>query len=52
MALGRRVRLMPPRYVKSYVKRNKNDMANLGFRSAPPRPPSLDDENAIRRPDA
>ncbi len=26
-ALGHRVRLMPPRYVKPYVKRNKNDMA-------------------------
>lgn len=27
-ALGHRVRLMPPRYVKPYVKRNKNDMAD------------------------
>jgi len=26
--LGHRVRLMPPRYVKPYVKRNKNDMAD------------------------
>ena len=52
MALGHQVRLMPPRYVKPYVKRNKNDMADPGFRSAPPRPPSLDDENAIRRPGA
>jgi len=26
-ALGHQVRLMPPRYVKPYVKRNKNDMA-------------------------
>jgi len=51
-ALGHQVRLMPPRYVKPYVKRNKNDMADPGFRSAPPRPPSLDDENAIRRPGA
>jgi hypothetical protein len=43
---------MSPWYVKSCVKRNKNDMADLGFRSAPPRPPSLDDENAIRIPGA
>ena len=28
MALGHRVKLMPPRYVKPYVKRNKNDMAD------------------------
>ena len=27
-ALGHNVRLMPPRYVKPYVKRNKNDMAD------------------------
>ena len=27
-ALGHDVRLMPPRYVKPYVKRNKNDMAD------------------------
>ncbi len=27
-ALGHRVRLMPPRYVKPYVKRNKNDLAD------------------------
>jgi len=27
-ALGHEVRLMPPRYVKPYVKRNKNDMAD------------------------
>ena len=27
-ALGHSVRLMPPRYVKAYVKRNKNDMAD------------------------
>ena len=27
-ALGHEVRLMPPRYVKPYVKRNKNDAAN------------------------
>ena len=26
--LGHAVRLMPPRYVKPYVKRNKNDMAD------------------------
>ncbi len=26
-ALGHRVRLMPPRYVKPYVKRNKHDAA-------------------------
>ena len=26
-ALGHEVRLMPPRYVKAYVKRNKNDAA-------------------------
>ena len=26
--LGREVRLMPPRYVKPYVKRNKNDAAD------------------------
>jgi transposase len=26
--LGHQVRLMPPRYVKPYVKRNKNDMAD------------------------
>ena len=29
-ALGHQVRLMPPRYVKPYVKRNKNDMAEAG----------------------
>ncbi len=27
-ALGHQVRLMPPRYVKPYVKRNKSDMAD------------------------
>jgi transposase len=27
-SLGHEVRLMPPRYVKPYVKRNKNDMAD------------------------
>ena len=27
-ALGHQVRLMPPRYVKPYVKRNKNDRAD------------------------
>ena len=27
-ALGHPVRLMPPRYVKPYVKRNKNDAAD------------------------
>ncbi len=27
-ALGHQVRLMPPRYVKPYVKRNKNDLAD------------------------
>ncbi len=27
-ALGHEVRLMPPRYVKPYVKRNKNDAAD------------------------
>lgn len=27
-ALGHEVRLMPPRYVKPYVKRNKNDLAD------------------------
>ena len=27
-ALGHQVRLMPPRYVKAYVKRNKNDAAD------------------------
>ena len=27
-ALGHQVRLMPPRYVKPYVKRNKNDAAD------------------------
>jgi len=26
--LGHEVKLMPPRYVKPYVKRNKNDMAD------------------------
>ena len=26
--LGHEVRLMPPQYVKAYVKRNKNDMAD------------------------
>ncbi len=26
--MGHEVRLMPPRYVKPYVKRNKNDMAD------------------------
>ena len=28
-ALGHNVRLMPPAYVKPYVKRKKNDMATL-----------------------
>jgi len=28
LALGHEVKLMPPRYVKPYVKRNKNDMAD------------------------
>jgi len=28
MALGHAVKLMPPKYVKPYVKRNKNDMAD------------------------
>ena len=27
-ALGHEVRLMPPQYVKAYVKRNKNDAAD------------------------
>jgi transposase len=27
-SIGRRVRLMPPAYVKPYVKRQKNDMAD------------------------
>src|SRR5437868_10615752 len=29
-ALGHSVRLMPPAYVKPYVKRQKNDMADAG----------------------
>ena len=29
-ALGHTVRLMPPAYVKPYVKRQKNDAANIG----------------------
>ncbi len=29
MKLVHQVRLMPPRYVKPYVKRNKNDAADL-----------------------
>ena len=28
MALGHRVKLMPPTYVKPYVKRQKNDAAD------------------------
>jgi transposase len=28
-ALGHSVRLMPPAYVKPYVKRQKNDMADV-----------------------
>jgi len=28
IALGHDVRLMPPNYVKAYVKRNKNDAAD------------------------
>ncbi len=28
IGLGHAVKLMPPRYVKAYVKRNKNDMAD------------------------
>ncbi len=40
MALGHQVRLMPPRYVKPYVKRNKNDMADAeAIREAVTRPP-------------
>ncbi len=30
MALGHRVKLMPPTYVKPYVKRQKNDVADAG----------------------
>jgi transposase len=28
IAVGHEVRLMPPQYVKAYVKRNKNDLAD------------------------
>jgi transposase len=28
MALGHQVRLVPPRYVKAYLKRGKNDAAD------------------------
>ena len=37
--LGHKVRLMPPRYVKPYVKRNKNDAADaeaINMRQSPP----------------
>ena len=34
IALGHEVRLMPPQYVKTYVKRNKNDAADADQRSA------------------
>ncbi len=30
--LGHRVKLMPPHYVKAYVKRNKNDAADHAVR--------------------
>jgi transposase len=39
-ALGHEVRLMPPAYVKAYVKRNKNDAADAERAHAPPGPPS------------
>jgi transposase len=40
-ALGHQVRLMPPRYVKPYVKRNKNDMADAeAICEAVTRPPA------------
>jgi transposase len=34
-ALGHTVRLMPPTYVKPYVKRQKNDMARQFVRQSP-----------------
>ncbi len=37
-ALGHQVRLMPPRYVKPYVKRNKNDMRLLLLKVVGSRP--------------
>src|SRR5258708_33916480 len=33
IVLGHEVRLMPPAYVKAYVKRNKNDAADAAARS-------------------
>ena len=33
-ALGHEVRMMPARYVKPYVKRNKNDAADAALRQA------------------
>lgn len=40
-ALGHEVRLMPPQYVKAYVKRNKNDAADAGAICEAVRRPSM-----------
>jgi transposase len=41
IALGHEVRLMPPQYVKAYVKRNKNDAADAGAICEAVRRPSM-----------
>jgi transposase len=40
-ALGHEVRLMPPQYVKAYVKRNKNDAADAAAICEAVRRPSM-----------
>jgi transposase len=40
-ALGHEVRMMPARYVKPYVKRNKNDAPGSPLCGRPPRPRCL-----------
>jgi transposase len=39
--LGREVRLMPPQYVKAYVKRNKNDAADAAAMCEAVKRPSM-----------
>ncbi len=53
--LGHEVRMMPARYVKPYVKRNKNDAADHAFRGdqdagAAVGPDAAPDPSAVRAP--
>lgn len=59
IALGHEARLMPPNYVKAYVKRNKHDVADaLGQRNRGrnidarrgPRPVGIGSAGAVMRP--